>query len=178
MARGRRKVLESKEGDVVLSVRRVPLALSRRFVQICTAAVAGVVIDHDLTPLEYAALGYLSLRPDLDQNSLASGLGIDRNSAGLTVERLEQKSLLTREINGADRRARQLRLTSRGGKLFKKLQPVAFACQQQILAPLSSAEAEKLLDFLVRIVEGNRVLARPGAGRRKRGSSKKPTKQV
>ena len=63
----------------------MPLALSRRFVQICTTAVAEVVAGHDLTPLEYAALGYLGLRPDLDQNGLASGLGIDRNSASLTV---------------------------------------------------------------------------------------------
>jgi hypothetical protein len=35
---------------------------------------------------------------------------------------------------------------------------------------LQPDERELLLDLLVRVIEGNRTLARPGASRRKRGS--------
>ena len=152
-------------------VRRVPLALARRFFQICTAMAASSVEDADLTPLEFAVMAYINKtvgEPDIDQISLAARLGIDKNSTRLLVERLESRKLLERRTNGADRRARLLRLTPRGEKLHGRLYPKAFADQQQILRVLNPCERETLLDLLVQVIEGNRALARPGAGRRRR----------
>jgi len=154
-------------------VRRIPLALARRFFQICTTAAAESVGAAGLTPLEFAVMAYVNRlvgEPDIDQISLAARLGIDRNSTSLLVERLEAKGLLERRVNGADRRARLLRLTPSGERLHRQLYSRAFAGQQRILAPLSAAERETLLDLLVRVIESNRALARPGTGRRKRGS--------
>src|SRR6188474_3390887 len=42
----------------------------------------------------------------------------------------------------------------------------------RILTSLTADEKELFLDMLVRVVEGNRIHARPGGGRRKRGSVK------
>jgi DNA-binding MarR family transcriptional regulator len=86
------------------------------------------------------------------------------------VARLQAKGLLEARVNADDRRARLLWLTPRGEKLHARLYPTAYAGQQRILAPLSADERETLLDLLVRVIEGNPTLARPGAGRRKRGS--------
>jgi DNA-binding MarR family transcriptional regulator len=152
-------------------VRRVPLALARRFFQICTAMAASSVEEADLTPLEFAVMAYINKtvgEPDIDQISLAARLGIDRNNTRLLVEKLESRALLERRTNGADRRARMLRLTPRGERLHRRLYPKAFADQQRILEVLSPSERETLLDLLLRVIEGNRALARPGAGRRKR----------
>jgi DNA-binding MarR family transcriptional regulator len=155
-------------------VRRVPLALARRFFQICTTAAAESVAEADLTPLEFAVMAYVNEdvgEPDIDLTSLAERIGIDRNNASLLVERLVSKGLVDRREHEQDRRVRLLRLTSRGEKLHRRLYPQASAGQQHILASLKPAERELLLDLLVRVIESNLTLARPGTGRRKRGSS-------
>ena len=108
--------------------------------------------------------------PDIDQNGLAARLGVDRNTTSLLVDRLEEKGLLERRISPEDRRARLLRLTTRGERLYERLYPGTSAAQQRILDVLKPSERELLIDLLVRVIEGNRSLARPGAGRRKRGS--------
>jgi DNA-binding MarR family transcriptional regulator len=155
------------------AVRRVPVALARRFFQICTTVAAESIADADLTPLEYAVMAYLNKdigEPDIDQNGLAARLGVDRNTTSLLVDRLETKGLLERRVSSEDRRARQLRLTTRGERLHARLYPITSAAQQRILGVLKPSERDLLLDLLVRVIEGNRALARPGAGRRKRGS--------
>jgi DNA-binding MarR family transcriptional regulator len=151
------------------------MALARRLFQICTAAIADVLSEKDLTPLEYAALAYIEGEPDIDQNGLAARLGIDRNSTSLLVEELEAKRLIERRVNGADRRARLLRITLRGQKLYDRLRPIVFGAQERLLTLLPAKEREHLLDALVRVIEGNKDLARPGAGRRKRGSRQSPS---
>ena len=156
-------------------VRRVPLALARRFFQICTTAAAESVAEADLTPLEFAVMAYINEdigEPDIDLTSLAERIGIDRNNASLLVERLVSKGLIDRREHDEDRRVRLLRLTSGGEKLHRRLYPRATAGQQRILASLKPAERELLLDLLVRVIESNLTLARPGTGRRKRGSSR------
>ena len=113
-------------------VRRAPFPLARRFLQICTAAVAEPLAGEDLMPLDMGVLAYLNRQngePDIDQNSLAARLGIDRYSASLLVERLEKKGIVERRVNGADRRARLLRLTARGEKLWSRLRAPVVAAQ-------------------------------------------------
>jgi len=166
-----------KLGREVPPVRRVPIALARRFFQICTAAAAECTAEADLTPQEFAVMAYVNKvvgEPDIDQRGLAARLGIDHAHTSLLIDRLEQRGLLERRVNGEDRRARLLRLTSRGEKLHARLYPDAFAGQQRILEVLKPSERDVLLDLLVRVIEGNRHLARPGAGRRKRSPRQSP----
>lgn len=159
-------------------VRRVPLALARRFLQICNAVAAQSFAEVQLVALEFAAMAYLNGdvgEPGIDQASLAARMGIDRNSASQLVAGLQAKGLLETRINAEDRRSRALWLTRRGEKLYLRLQPIAYADQLGILNPLKPSERERFLDLLVRVIEGNRELARPGAGRRKRRSSSADT---
>jgi DNA-binding MarR family transcriptional regulator len=157
-------------------VRRALTPLARRLVQICTAAAAARLADEGgLVPLDIGAMANLSRQngePDIDQNSLAGRLSIDRYSASLMVDRLEEMGIVERRVNGADRRARLLRLTQRGERLYARLRGPAEQIQMNILAPLSPKERELFIDLLARVVEANRALARPGAGRRKPGSRK------
>lgn len=152
-----------------IPVRRVPVSLSRRFHQLCMA-VAGEVGEEDgLTVAQVGTLAYLYEEPDLGQNELAARLGIDRSNTTLLLDELEQRGLVERRVNEDDRRAKCVRLTAAGTKLRERLRPKGGIANQRILAPLSPKERELFLDLLVKIIEANESLARPGAGRRKAG---------
>jgi len=151
-------------------VRRALVPLARRLVQICIAAASDRLAGEGLASLEMGALAVLSRQNaevEIDQNGLAGRLSIDRYSASLLVDRLEKRGIVERRVNGADRRARLLRLTPRGERLYARLRSPIEEMQMGILAALTPKERELFLDLLVRVVEANRALARPGAGRRK-----------
>jgi DNA-binding MarR family transcriptional regulator len=150
-------------------VRRTPPALAHRFDQICTAAAAEAWATEGLTALQGGMLAHLNKidgEPDIDQNGLAARLGIDRATTSQLLYELEAMGLVERRVNGADRRARLLRLTSRGEKLRARVHPVSSAAYMRVLDPLKPHERELLLDLLVRVIQSNRALAHPGAGRR------------
>jgi DNA-binding MarR family transcriptional regulator len=153
--------------------RAAPLA--RRFFQISIAMVADAIAGEDLVPLEYGSLIALELEPGIDQRRLAEAMGIDPSHATLIVDRLHAMGLVERRIKDADRRARELYLTPKGKALWRRLHVKATVANQRVLAPLAPAERELFLDLLVRVIEGNRAHARPGAGRRKRGSLQSPS---
>lgn len=177
---GREAIDAAQASPAITPVRRTPMSLSRRFFQICTAAAADALESHGLTPMESGVLAYLNRKtgqPDIDQNTLAERMGIDRSNASLLVERLFARGLINRRVNPENRRAHILSLTPAGEKTYAATRPGFNAGQQKILDVLRPKERELLFDFLVRIVEGNRVLARPGAGRRKRASSAPITRE-
>jgi DNA-binding MarR family transcriptional regulator len=80
---------------------------------------------------------------------------------------MESKGLIVRSVNGADRRARHLRLSPRGARLRERLRPKAHLAQARLLSCLTPTEREILLELLVRVIDANEKYARPGAGRRK-----------
>jgi DNA-binding MarR family transcriptional regulator len=86
----------------------------------------------------------------------------------LLVEELAKAGLVERQINGADRRARILSLTSKGERLYARLRPVHLAVNQSILAPISARERKLLIALLIRVVEGNLTQEDRGLGGRKR----------
>jgi DNA-binding MarR family transcriptional regulator len=172
MRNSREKLDRDRSRDLVvlksgIPIRRVPSPLARRFAQICAAANAEMAAEAGLTALQYGALSYLFDEPDLDQNGLAARVGVDRTSIGQLVDELEAQGLLQRRVNGADRRARLLRLTPRGVKLRERMRPKAHLVNAHLLATLAPSEREMLLELLLRVIEANEAYARPGAGRRK-----------
>jgi DNA-binding MarR family transcriptional regulator len=163
------------------TIRRVPLALARRFFQVCNSAGAEAVADDDLTPLEFAVLAYVNSldgQPDIDQSSLAARLGVDRNTTSLLVRALESRGLLDQRVSEVDRRARLIRLTAAGEQLFARLHPKALGAQFAVLDVLQPQDREVFLDLLTQVIEKNRHLARPGGGRRKRNSARRPAKET
>ncbi len=152
----------------VARYHRVPAHLGRLFHQLCQALVAEAEATEGLMPPEYAALATLDEQPGLDQRGLAAILGVDRNTIGLVVERLEERGLLTRDVDAVDRRARVLRLTPEGEALRRRLRPRMLAANARVLEALSAEEATTLLTLMQRVVEHHAELARPGSARRMR----------
>jgi DNA-binding MarR family transcriptional regulator len=146
---------------------RVPFALARRFQQICNTVLAGILADEEVTaPIAYHAIALIEDFPGIDQSRLATLMGIDRTNVGQIVDDLEAKGLVQRRVNGADRRARELRATARAKHLRRRMRPKVLAAQAGIIEPLTPAERMLLVDLLTRVVQANEAHARPGAGRK------------
>jgi len=153
-----------------IPIRRVLAPLVRRLQQICLSMIAEAVADAELVQLEYALLVFVDDVPGISQQTLSEALGIDRNNVSLITDKLEARGLLKRSVNGADRRARELYITPQGKKLWRGCRSRVRKANERILACLNAEEKELLLDSLVRVVNANKMHARPGGGRRKRGS--------
>lgn len=149
----------------------VPTAIARRFYQLCSAKTAEVVGEAGLTPMQYGVLIRLSAqtgRPGIEQAGLAERLNVDRNTASVLVEQLVKKGLVERKVNGADRRARLLRLTPQGEKVFARLRPAHIRANESILAPIKPRERELLMGLLIRVIEANLTGEARGPRRRRR----------
>jgi DNA-binding MarR family transcriptional regulator len=162
-------VPRSTIGHGGIPVRRAAAPLVRRLQQICVSFVAEALEGSGLVQLEYALMVFVDDVPGIDQRRLSEALGIDRNNVSLIVDRLETRGLVKRAI-GVDRRSRHLSLTSQGKSLRYRYGWNTRVTNDRILAPLKAGERKQFLDMLVRLVEAHHLLARPGTGRRKRGS--------
>lgn len=167
-----RKPVKSTVGSDGVPIRRTLAPLVRRLQQVCLSMIAEAVADAELVQLEYALLVFVDDVPGISQQTLAQALGMDRNNVSLIADKLEARGLLKRSVNGADRRARELYITPQGKKLWRSCRSRVLATNDRILACLSAKEKELFLDLLLRVVNANKVHARPGGGRRKRGSMK------
>mgnify|MGYP001767220452 CR=1 FL=1 len=139
-----------------------PGHLARRFQQIAVAVFHAEVAaaGFDLTPVQYAALVEIRADPGLDQATLAGRIAFDRATTTGVVDRLEKKGHLVREVSGADRRARVLRITAAGRDLLDRIEPAVSAAQRIMLSGLSEAEAAEFMRLLRKAVEGSNELSR------------------
>jgi DNA-binding MarR family transcriptional regulator len=137
--------------------------------------IAAALSGSGIVQLEWAMIMCIDDVPGIDQRRLSQALGIDRNSVSSILERLEAKGLVERRINGTDKRARELYLTAKARDLQRRFQQKILAANDRILTPLKPGERKPFIDMLTRLVEGNRLHARPGSGRHSRGSLKSQT---
>jgi DNA-binding MarR family transcriptional regulator len=166
-SRNRATLMADPDG---IPIRPVPAPLARRFQQICVTMIAAALSGSGIVQLEWAMIVFIDDVPGIDQRRLSEAMGIDRNSVSSILERLEAKGLVVRRINGADKRARELYINAKARDLQRRFRPRILAANDRILAPLKSGERKLFIDMLTRLVEGNRLHARPGAGRHSRGS--------
>ena len=174
MARKRDLVLPKAEPGAKYAVEwaavppfnRTPSHLARRFVQVCRGLLTEALLPGDASTIEYSILRTLEELPNIDQSDLGRVLGIDAVTICQLVDRLEQHKMLTRRVDPKDRRARLLRLTPLGAKRRLDQFPRLHAATRRVLSPLSTSEANTLLELLSRIVEAHKDYAVPGNGRR------------
>jgi DNA-binding MarR family transcriptional regulator len=144
----------------------MPQYLARRFWQVAATLQSEALAPFGLVPWQGALLAQLRATPGQDRNWLAAAIGIDATSAGKALADFETRGLVARGFNAEDRRAGAFTLTEAGLTLAAEVATPVRAVAQRLLAPLDPADAAKLLELLVRLVDAHEVHARPGAGRR------------
>ena len=93
-----------------------PGFLVRRLHQIHYALFFEECKSQNVTPVQYGMLTAVSVLPDLDQTSIAEEVGLDRTTTADVLKRLEDRGLIERRANPADKRTRHVRLTEEGAR--------------------------------------------------------------
>jgi len=102
-----------------------------------------------ITPLQYTALTVLERRSDLSTAELARNAFVTDQSAADMVGVLEDRGLILRHPDEADRRRRVIRLTPEGQELLDSVRADVAAVEEQMLSPLADDEAEDLRQYVV-----------------------------
>jgi DNA-binding MarR family transcriptional regulator len=76
-----------------------------------------LLAEHDVTPVQYAALSVLWQQDRQTSAELGARLAIDSATMTGIIDRLEKTELVERHPDGADRRIYRIQLTQRGRKL-------------------------------------------------------------
>lgn len=101
----------------------------------------------------YALLAALKEFGPASQASLGRRLGIDRSDIVGIVNDLEDRDLVRRTSDPADRRRNSVSITSAGSAFLQELDDVMDGVQATLLEPLDEDEAETLVALLSRIVD-------------------------
>ena len=137
-----------------------PGFLVRRLHQIHVAMFFEECKAPNMTPVQYAILTVLAVRPGLDQTALGQEVGLDRTTTADVVRRLEERGLLERRDNPHDRRTRLVFLTKPGKSVVVSLRADMARAQERMLAPLKPAQRETFMTLLSTLVEANNQYSR------------------
>ncbi len=132
----------------------------RRLHQIAVGIFHQELQEHNLTPVQFAAIQTIANQPGLDQRTLAGLIALDTSTTGSLLDRLEARGLVRRSLSPTDKRVRLLSLTSEGVALCQVAQPGVERVQKQILAPLNAAQRKTFMELLAVLVAENHEFSR------------------
>lgn len=135
--------------------------LIRRLHQISTQVFSKHLQDagFDLTPVQFAAMDAVITEPGIDQARVAARIAYDRATIGGVIDRLEQKGYVKRNVCRHDRRAREVRPTEKGVRLFDEILPIVSALQVDILSRLDQIEQARFLELAAKAIGNDLDLA-------------------
>jgi len=140
--------------------RRSPLLgrpgfLIRRLHQLHCSLFLEETRGFDITPVQYSLMTTLAARGELDQNSLALEIGLERTSVAEVVPRLQGRGLLQRRRSADDGRVRLVRLTRKGKTLARRMARAVQRAHDRTIGRLEKSEKELFLLQLIKLVEAN-----------------------
>lgn len=107
--------------------------------------------DGPVNVRELSVLLLLDAREPESQQQAAERLGVDRTTMVGLLDGLEDKGLVARQPDPADRRRNVVALTAAGRKALKKAKAASDEAERALLADLSPTEAKQLRDLLSRL---------------------------
>ena len=102
-------------------------------------------------PAQYAVLLALREADCPNQLSLGRDLSIDKASMVRFLDGLEAQAYVRRAVSSLDRRQKLVHLTPEGRQVCDRIEAAYQAAEAELLADLSHAERQTLLDLLKRI---------------------------
>jgi len=121
----------------------------------------------DLSPAHAGILRFVTMAGGISQQALAEHLRILPSRLVVLIDQLEERGMLERRADPADRRSYALHLTDKGRDTMKAIGRVARDHQDALLAALSSEERDRLASLLLRVADqqGLRPGVHPGFAR-------------
>jgi DNA-binding MarR family transcriptional regulator len=107
----------------------------------------------ELTPQQFHALQILERHPDSTMREFAENMFCDASNATGLVDRLEQRTLVERRAAVGDRRAKVVRLTAAGSRLYKRIDDAVMGEAPPAIAKLSAADQRLLREIVERALK-------------------------
>ncbi len=125
----------------------------------------------DLSPPHAGILRFVSAAGGISQQALAGYLRILPSRLVALIDQLEERGMVERRADPADRRSYALHLTDKGRDTMKAIGRVARDHQDALLASLNAEERDRLASLLLRVADqqGLRPGVHPGFSRLRPG---------
>lgn len=105
----------------------------------------------EISPPQLGTMILIEANPGISQSAVAGALRFDRSTLVQIIDRLEDRSLVVREVSPNDRRSHALQLTVNGAKMLTDLKQRALAHEADIAHSLSADDRESLVRLLSQI---------------------------
>src|SRR3982075_3552075 len=96
--------------------------------------------QNDVTPRQFGVLLTLHQQGTLTLTELAGHIRVDRSTLGEMINRMVERSLITKRNNGSDRRSAEVALSAAGKNVLLKIVTGAAQLQDALLAPLPAED--------------------------------------
>ncbi|MFJ1460661.1 MarR family winged helix-turn-helix transcriptional regulator [Nocardia sp. N2S4-5] len=117
------------------------------------AAERPILDSHGLTMWAYSVLLALGRGPARGQGVLAEEIGADKTRIIPILDDLQERGLIERRPDPADRRAKLLAVTARGRTLARAAQADIQAMDERLLSRLSTADRRGFLSALATLAD-------------------------
>jgi DNA-binding MarR family transcriptional regulator len=107
-----------------------------------------ILAEHDISMWAYSVLTALCARPYRGQNALAEAIGADKTRIIDVLDDLQERGLISREPDPADRRARLLAATPRGRRLRDQVRRRIRKEEERLLADVPARDRDAFLAVL------------------------------
>lgn len=107
--------------------------------------------SYSLTIAQWRVLAWLNQCDVLTAKQIRDATRMDKARVSRAVQSLVERELISRNPNEQDQRAHHLRLTEAGRALLNQLLPEAQAWEASLLATLSNAERDALLQAMAKL---------------------------
>lgn len=106
---------------------------------------------YDITPEQFGVLHQLSSHGGVSQKVLAQVHERDQTSIGKTLERLENKQLIMRQVDPNDRRAVNVHLTAKGTEVLEQVTPAMRGIEEEINTLLTDEGSDRFIEAINKI---------------------------
>jgi len=130
-----------------LAAMAVPLARA------LVAAEEPILRAHEISMWGYIVLTALAEQPVRTQAALAQAIGADKSRIIADLDELQERGLIQRRPDAADRRVHLLSLTPAGSQLRQSVQSAIRRREEQILARLPPTDHESFVRSLQALSE-------------------------
>jgi DNA-binding MarR family transcriptional regulator len=111
--------------------------------------------DQGLSMWQYIVLSRLAREPAGTQLALAQAIGYDKTRLIGLLDELEQRGLVVRERDPADRRARIVHVTQKGNRVHAAAQASIRTMEDELLADVTPAARKQLLAALTELARAS-----------------------
>lgn len=109
--------------------------------------------QNDITPRQFGVLLTLYQQGILTLTELAGHIRVDRSTLGEMINRMDERSLITKRNNGRDRRSAEVLLAPAGKKVLLAIVAGAAQLQGALLAPLPAEDRAHFMRCMILVAE-------------------------